>query len=381
VDVKQLGWNADVQRRFDELNLAGTGLAPARVARQDRDSYVVYAAVSQRPSPEGLGVAGGGVCRALRVSLRGALRHSAGSAMDLPAVGDWVAVHVRPGQADGRIEAVARRRSCVVRQAPGGVVAEQVLAANVDALLVCCGLDHDYNLRRIERYLTFAYGSGAAPVIVLTKADVCGPAVEERVAEVESIAIGVPVLAVSMFAPARLRELIAPFVPRTMTAALVGSSGAGKSTLINVLLDRQVMRTGAVRAWDSRGRHTTTHRQLLLVPDGGVIIDSPGMRELQLWNDAGDVDATFADVAALAVRCRFRDCAHAGEPGCAVRAAVERGALPAERLASYHKQARELAWLERKADPVARAEETARWKALHKAARKRYRQKHGGENG
>ncbi|MBW7906732.1 MAG: ribosome small subunit-dependent GTPase A [Phycisphaerae bacterium] len=380
MNLAQLGWNPDIEARYRALagvDARGSHILPARVARQDRDSYVVYAAVA--PDTRPAHPVHGRPCRALRASLRGALRHD-GPAHEWPAVGDWVAVLTSPGHAGGRIEAVVPRRSCIVRKAAGDAVQAQVLAANVDTLAICCGLDGDFNLRRIERYLTLAYASGAAPAVVLTKADLCdtgGERVETRVAQVEAIAPGVPVIAVSMYDPQRLRERIAPLARAGRTVALVGSSGAGKSTLINVLLGREAMRTGAVRMHDSRGRHTTTHRQLLLTPAGGVVIDSPGMRELQLWSDDGDVDASFSDVAGLAAGCRFRDCTHDQEPGCAVKRAVQGGALPAERLAAYHKQRRELAFLERKTDARARAEETARWKAIHKSAREWYRRKRG----
>lgn len=380
VNLAQLGWDPDIEARYRTLpgvDARGAHILPARVARQDRDSYVVYTAVA--PDTRPAHPVQGRPCRALRASLRGALRHE-GPAHERPAVGDWVAVLTTPGHAGGRIEAVVPRRSCIVRKAAGDPVQAQVLAANVDTLAICCGLDGDFNLRRIERYLTLAYASGAAPVVVLTKADLCDAdeeSPETRVAQVEAIAIGVPVIAVSMHDPQRLRDQVAPLAPAGRTVALVGSSGVGKSTVINLLLGREAMRTGPVRLHDSRGRHTTTHRQLLLTPTGGVLIDSPGMRELQLWGDDGEVDQSFADVAGLAAGCRFRDCTHDQEPGCAVKRAVEDGALPAERLAAYHKQRRELAFMERKTDARARAEETARWKAIHKAAREWYRRKRG----
>lgn len=383
VNLHQLGWNPQYQSDFANLVAAGGArrcdkpgppgqslLVPGRAARQDRDSYVVYVAASP-------GHVESAPVRALRASLRGALRHDALSAPDLPAVGDWVVVQTSPCLAAGRIEAILPRRSCLTRKAAGPGAADQVLAANVDCLLVCCGLDGDFNLRRIERYLTLAHGCGVMPVVLLSKADLCDD-VPARVAQVQAIALDATVIAVSAV-DGRGLPALRSWLPAGQSAVLAGSSGVGKSTLINCLLGREQMRTRAVREHDSRGRHTTTYRQLLLVPGGGVIIDTPGMRELALLDDAADVDRSFADIADFARNCRFRDCTHECEPGCRVRAAVESGELPAGRLESYFRQLRELAHELRKSDPAARAAEVARWKALHRSARKWMQRKYGNE--
>lgn len=335
---------------------------PARVAREDRESYIVYAAG-----------------RALRAQVAGALRHRAVSRIDFPAVGDWVAVAppVR-GTASGGggpaiIHGILPRSSMLMRRGAGNT-GEQLLAANVDTLLICCGLDHDFNLRRIERYLTFAYSGGVSPVVLLTKADLC-ESVENQVAEVEAIAGGAPVVALSNIDHRGVAE-VAAFLPRGSTATLVGSSGVGKSSLINAILARDEMKIGAVRGHDSRGRHTTTHRQMLLIPGGGVIIDTPGMRELALLADADDVSASFDDIESLSASCRFRDCTHSSEPGCAVLNAVESGDMDPGRLESYRKQLRELAYFDRKGDPFAEAAERKRWKTIHKAAQQWMREKY-----
>lgn len=356
MNLEALGFNAYFEREFAKL--AQTGWQPARVARQDRDSYVVYTAG-----------------RALRAIVRGALRHRAASMLDFPAVGDWLAIECVPHGALAPIHAILPRRSAITRRAAGTSGSAQIVAANVDTLLVCCGLDRDFNLRRIERYLTLASGSGVAPLVILTKADVC-PDPLARVAQVEAVSGGAPVLALSSI-DGRNVDAVRRAAPPGATAALLGSSGVGKSTLINRLLGRDELRIGAVRLGDGRGRHTTTHRQLLLLPGGGVLIDTPGLRELQLCADAADVGASFAEIELLAGACRFRDCTHVGEPGCAVRAAVESGELSAARLASYEKQQRELRYLERREDPVAASAEKARWKAVHKQARRWMRRKYG----
>lgn len=361
--LNELGWNDRFRTAF--ANLKAEHLTPARVVREDRESYVVC------------GPAVGPRCRTWRAVVRGVLRFHAAGRDDFPAVGDWVVVQAPPADQAGSpavIHGILPRTSAVARKAAGFGGGEQLVAANVDTLLICCGLDGDYNPRRIERYLTLAYGSGAAPVVVLTKADLCDEA-EERVAEVEAVAIGAPVIVVG-YAEEDGIDAVRRLVKPGSTAALVGSSGVGKSTLINRLLGREAMATGTVRDSDQRGRHTTTHRQLLLLPGGGVLIDTPGLRELQLWADASDLGSSFADIEALAADCRFRDCSHTSEPGCGVLAALESGALTAERFESFRKLQRELAFEQRKTDKSAEAANKARWKAIHKSAQRWMREKY-----
>jgi len=271
----------------------------------------------------------------------GRMRHHADNAAALPTVGDWVAFQHKPGEELASIRHVLPRRSRFSRRSAGTRAVEQVVAANVDTVLLMMGLDSDFNLRRLERYLAVAFSSGAAPVIVLNKADVCAELPIRR-AEVAALAPAVPLVITRLDQPhghAAVESLLAP----ARTLALLGSSGVGKSTLLNRLLGEDLQRTGAVRAGDGRGKHTTTGAQLFRLPGGALVIDTPGMRELQLWDaDAGVTDA-FEDVEALAAACRFRDCRHREEPGCAVRAALAAGELPPERYASFTKLRGELA--------------------------------------
>ncbi|MGA2130886.1 MAG: ribosome small subunit-dependent GTPase A [Bryobacteraceae bacterium] len=289
-----------------------------------------------------------------------------------PAVGDWVAFQ-QSGPAEGMIHAVLPRRTQFSRRAAGSRDEEQVIAANVDLALIVCGLDGDFNLRRIERYLALVHASGARAAVVLNKSDVCVD-LEARIAEVMRIAAGTAVVAIS----ARSAEGIEPvleLVRPGLTIALLGSSGVGKSTLVNQLLGEDRQRVRDVRESDSRGRHTTTHRELLPLPKGGALIDSPGMREIQLWASGDSLDAAFAEIAALAARCRFRDCSHTVEEGCAVRAAIETGELEAARWESYAKLRAEVAWHARQTDVQAALAQKKKWKAIHKAMRVHY--KHG----
>jgi ribosome biogenesis GTPase len=251
-----------------------------------------------------------------------------------------------------------------------------VVAANADVAFLAASLNADLSLRRLERYLALAYESGAEPVIVLTKADLCED-LPDRVAEVEAIAFGAPVLAVSAVTGQGLTEL-ASRLPPGRTAVLLGSSGVGKSTLVNALAGAERMATREIIAEGARGRHTTTHRELVRLPSGGLILDTPGMRELGLVDAEAGLSATFAEVEQLAQGCRFRDCGHGGEPGCAVAAAVTAGALDPERLRSWRKLQRELDHERRREDPVARQAEQKRWAAIHKAGRARTRAKRRG---
>jgi ribosome biogenesis GTPase / thiamine phosphate phosphatase len=274
----------------------------------------------------------------------GRLKHRAASRAELPAVGDWVAVRQRPE--DGAvIVGVLPRRTAFTRRAAGEPTGEQVVAANVDVVFVVMGLDRDYNPRRLERYLLMARESGAAPVILLTKPDL-SPDLSAHLRDVTTLAGDIAVHVVNPKRGEGVEQLHA-HLEAGRTGAMLGSSGVGKSTIINRLVGVDVQRTREVRASDSRGRHTTTHRELVMLPGGGLIIDTPGMRELQLWDAADAVRETFDDIDALAAGCHFTNCRHRDEPRCAVKAAVAEGTLPAERLDSYVKLQDELATLAR----------------------------------
>src|SRR5918993_1267451 len=313
IDLAVLGWNPRLAASFEPYR--SRGLEPARVSLEHTHIYRV------------LGERG-----ELLARVAGRLRHRAGTRTDYPAVGDWVAIG---GDAHGgaRIHAVLPRTSRFSRRAAGDVTEEQIVAANIDTVFLVGGLDGDFNPRRLERYLLVARESGANPVIVLNKADLSDdPAA--RVAEVQAHAVDVPVYGVSCQAPETLEPLWR-YLQSGRTAALLGSSGVGKSTIVNRLVGHDLLATRDVRESDSRGRHTSTSRQMVLLPRGGILIDTPGMRELQLWDTGEGLAGTFGDIEALAGECRFRDCRHRGEPGCAVAAAVAAGALDDVRLASF----------------------------------------------
>jgi ribosome biogenesis GTPase len=280
----------------------------------------------------------------------------------VPAVGDWVALR------ETTITGILPRRSAFIRKRAGFGSDEQVLAANVDTAFLLAGLDDDFSLRRLERYVTTAWDSGAEPVIVLTKADLCDD-VGEALLQVETVAIGVPVVAISNVTGVGVDDVDAR-LRAGRTSVLLGSSGVGKSTLMNRLAGSELMRTRAVAA-DGTGRHTTTHRELVQLPGGALMIDTPGLRELQFWE--GDVSAAFEDIEALALECRFRDCAHASEPGCAVQAAVDDGTLALDRLRSWRKLQRELEAIAARTDRRLRAARKKRWKQIAAHARQRPR--------
>ena len=268
-----------------------------------------------------------------KAMVSGKLLFDAQSPSDYPAVGDYVMV----GCADpdtAVIHLVLPRKSLFVRKAAGTSKTEQVVAANIDTVFLCMSLNNDFNLRRLERYLAVAWESGAEPVVVLTKADLCAD-LPQKQREVEAIAMGVDILTTSAMESDGYRQIM-PYITQGRTVAFVGSSGVGKSTLINRLLGEERLATDGLRN-DDKGHHTTTHRELLFLPNGAMVIDTPGMRELGMWDAASGVEQTFGDIEELAARCRFRNCSHASEPGCAVRAALESGHLDAGRWQSYQK--------------------------------------------
>jgi ribosome biogenesis GTPase / thiamine phosphate phosphatase len=304
---------------------------PARVAAQHRGEYDV---LTERGE--------------LRAHVAGRLRHEASSGADLPAVGDWVALH------DETIHAVLPRRSAFQRKVAFHATEAQVLAANIDTVFVVTGLDEDFSARRLERYLTLAWESGATPAVVLTKADLCDDPLA-MLLEAEQVAVGVSAHVVSNVTGEGLDELVAYLAP-AKTVALLGSSGVGKSSLVNRLFDDEVQATKEL-AEDGTGRHTTTARQLFRLPGGAMLVDTPGLREVQLWDADEGIQEAFSDVDELAADCRFNDCAHMREPGCAVQAAIDEGRLPRERLQSYRALQRELKRLAAKQDGRLRSEE------------------------
>jgi ribosome biogenesis GTPase len=305
--------------------------------------------------------------------LAGRLKHHAERQGELPAVGDWVMLRKRPQEDRGAIVAVLPRRSRFSRRTAGNVTDEQVVAANVDVIFIVMALDDDFSIRRLERYLLMARESGAAPVVLLTKPDLCAD-LPAYVADVVAAAGDVPVHVLSPKLNQGL-EHVAPYVTAGRTAALLGSSGVGKSTIINRLVGTDVRKTREVREADSKGRHTTTHRELVMLPSGGLMIDTPGMRELQLWDASESVRDTFDDIEALAAECHFADCRHRDEPRCAVKAAVDEGHIPADRLASYLQLQNELAHLARQQDERAQIEQKRRGKIGAKALRQHLKSK------
>ncbi|MEP7055278.1 MAG: ribosome small subunit-dependent GTPase A [Actinomycetota bacterium] len=346
--LDQLGWTAARAQQFEQY--AAAGLLPARVIRPERGACVV---------------AGDGAVTTARLQLD---LSAALSAAALPTVGDWVACSPDDGRGPA-VRAVMPRTSAFLRHAVGGDTVAQALAANVDTVFVVVPLNRKLNLTRIERFLTLGWESGATPVLLLSKADVCDdlPAALEAAS---SAAPGVDVLTVSAVVGDGVPEVL-DLVTAGATIALLGQSGAGKSTLVNALAGENLMATQEIRSADGRGRHTTTHRELLVLPAGGILIDTPGLRTLLLWDAEEGLERAFEDVEQYVAHCRFHDCGHRTEPGCAVLAAVASGELPARRVESHRKLQSELAFLANKQDKRLQSEQRKNIRVLSKAYRQR----------
>lgn len=348
IDLALYGWDAGWAEAFRPFSVHG--LLPARVAIEYNHLLRLYTAKGD-----------------VRGQHSGKLLHEAAGRHAMAAVGDWVAIRANPGERSATIEAVLPRRTHFSRKAAGELTEQQVVAANIDVVYIVMGLDRDYNPRRLERYLVMAKESGATPQVLLSKADLSDQ-VEAQLEECRAAAPGVDVYAVSV-RDGRGVERVRAAVAAGQTGTLLGSSGAGKSTLINQLLGHDMLATAEVRAHDSRGRHTTRHRQLVPMPGGGLLIDTPGMRELQLWTEPDAPQASFEDIEALAAGCHFTNCQHRSEPRCAVREALAAGTLDAVRVESFHKLQEEAQALGAKQDVRARLQERSHAKTIAKSLR------------
>ncbi|MBN2410448.1 ribosome small subunit-dependent GTPase A [candidate division KSB1 bacterium] len=349
--LQELGWNSFFKNNFQ--NYGDNGLIPARVLLEQKSELIVF-------SEKGESTA----------KLAGKIRFNAQTKSDLPVIGDWVALR-QLNDGTAIIEAILPRQSQIVRISPGmrkkrigRISEEQVIGANIDIIFIVTGLDRDYNIRRIERYLTLVYNSGAIPVIVLNKSDLCSD-VDEKLSEIESIAIGVPVHVLSAASDDNLQILHQYFSPGK-TIALLGSSGVGKSTIINKLLGYERQKVREISSSVGKGQHTTSSRELIFMPGGGIIVDNPGMREITLSAEDEDIGDTFQDIELLARNCRFSDCRHLSEPGCAVKKAIEDEELDNERFMNYQKMKNEMKFIDDKKEFGSRKAVKEKWKRIMK---------------
>jgi ribosome biogenesis GTPase / thiamine phosphate phosphatase len=352
MNLSPLGWNDQFAAHFEPH--AADGFAAARVALQHKHAYRLLAGAVELD----------GVCT-------GRLLHETTDRVELPVVGDWVVIRPRTGEAVADIHAVLPRQSTFIRRAAGPRAEAQVLAANLDTVFLVMALDGNYNVRRLERLLAITWDSGATPVVVLNKLDLCVDPDAAR-DEVAANAQGVDVIAISALNHTAI-DALQPHLAPGRTIAVLGSSGVGKSTLVNRLLGEDRQRVGERRGDNSLGRHTTVHRELVPLPGGALIIDTPGLREVGLWDAGEGIDETFGDLTELATRCRFGDCTHDGEPGCAILAAIESGELDGERFAAWQKLAREQAFHDRKSNRASAAATKRLWKQRTVAMRQRCR--------
>ncbi|MEC9489208.1 MAG: ribosome small subunit-dependent GTPase A [Halanaerobium sp.] len=346
IDLRELGWDEFYASQFIEYEKEEK-FVPGRIAVEHKHLYRVYTAEGD-----------------FLAEVSGKFCFEARERSDYPAVGDWVVLSIRPAEKRGTIHAVLQRKNKFSRKVAGLKTDEQIVAANIDYTLLITSLNQEFNPRRIERYLALIWDSGSNPVVVMNKADLCSD-LDEKIAQLESVAIGVPYHITSCLDGRGVDEL-AEYLAGNRTIAFLGSSGVGKSTIINRLLGEERQDTGEIRYKDSRGKHTTTYRELIIRDKGGLLLDTPGMREIQLWNAEEGMGEAFDDIEELARSCKFNDCKHDTEPGCAVKEAIARGIIAGERLENYRKMKRELIYLEFKQKQKASAGEKMKWEDINR---------------
>lgn len=352
MNLELLGWNSALAGSFEPY--AKDGYSVGRITSEYRGEYTLYSELGD-----------------LSAKISGKLRHQITDDGNFPSIGDWVVIKTRQNEQTATIHSILPRKSKFSRKTVGGRTSEQIVAANIDTAFLVSGLDNDFNLRRIERYLILTWESGANPVIILNKADACSE-IEQCVADVEAIAPGVPLIVVSAVLNQGINEL-KNYIQPGLTVALLGSSGVGKSTIANLLMGEEIQPVQAVRRGDNRGKHTTTHRELFVLPDGGLMIDTPGMREIQIWATESSFEQTFTDIEMLAQKCRFRDCQHGHEPDCAVQNAILQGVLDERRFLNYQKLQKELDYLSQKQSQLKQLENKSKWKKIAKKIRQHYK--------
>lgn len=350
MELTHIGFNDNVKEAYEKI--AKVNQIIGRISLEHKRMYRVWTVYGE-----------------LLCEVSGKLAYGAQSREGYPAVGDWVILTPRSAEAKGTITNILPRKSKFSRKVAGNNTEEQIVAANIDMIFLVNSLNEDLNIRRLERYVTLTWESGASPVIVLTKADLTAD-LSEKLRVVESVALGIPVITISVVNNTGLDQLKTYLHPGK-TVALLGSSGVGKSTLTNYLCGYEKQEVQEIRDTDAKGRHTTTNREMVLLPNNAILIDTPGMRELQLWNSEEGLSNSFSEIEELAASCKFRDCQHEKEMGCAVKLAIEEGELEEERLQSYKKLLRELAFLERRQDKKAKSDEKKKWKSTTKQFRKR----------
>ena len=345
MELNKLGFDAFFQKHIENANFEN--LSVGRICAEHKESYKLFSEFGELPA-----------------TISGKFRNNSKTREDFPAVGDWVLFEYFENESKAIIREILSRKSKFSRKVAGKETQEQVIASNIDFAFIVCALNYDFNLRRIERYLSLVWQSGATPVVVLTKTDLC-PDVQDKISEVENIAFGVDIHAISNISTDGI-ETLQKYFTDNKTAVLLGSSGVGKSSLINNLAKEELMTVKELRTNLDKGRHTTTHKQMFILPTGGLIIDTPGIRELQLWAAEDGISQCFSDVEEIAKHCRFADCTHTNEPNCAVQKAIKDGLLDASRLENYLKVQKEQEYLTSRQTQSAAKVEKDKWKTIHK---------------